>query len=148
VPARLEDFFETMKGLSSRKSAPFAARIVPENPKADLAKMLTYVGTHGLEFVNFTNEGRTQAHPTTLRRISRDRLAKQVQARRGEQLRWLMELAHFFRWWSHKPTSIQIPAQGVLVVTFIDDYVLTFREQATGLELTTLELLRDPDGGD
>ena len=59
-----------------------------------------------------------------------------------------MELAHFHRWWSDKPTSIDTPARGVLLVTSIDDYVLTFRDDANELRLTKLQLLRDPDGGD
>ena len=148
IPPRLKTFLEAMRGLSSKKTAPYAARVVPEDPKADLARLLPYVGGNGIEFVNLTNVGSTRAHPTTVRSISRDRLAKQVQVRHGEQLLWLMELAHFLRWWSDKPGSIQVPEPGVLVVTFPDEYVLTFRDQPEDFLLTRVEYLRDPDGGD
>ena len=147
VPASVKEFVRTMKSLASRETAPYRERIVPENPKADLSKILAYVGANGIEFVDFDNAGIRDAQRTTIRPIARERLAKQIQARKGEQLLWLMELAHFFKWWVDKPNSIGTPDPGVLVVTFREDYELTFREQPTGLQLIRLKSLRDADGG-
>ena len=143
VPPRLIEFFGTLKGLSSRKAA--STRIVPEDPKADQAKLLNYVGADGIEFINLTDEGVTKEHPTTVRRVTRAELAAQIKRRRGEQLLWLMEIAYFLRWWSDTPSSVEHPDETTLVATFPDRYKLTFKDQPDRLLLVKVENL-DPGG--
>jgi len=147
VPGAVVEFVQTMKALASKKSAPYKERIVPDNPKADLGKILTFVGPNGLEFVDFEDEGEQDPSRITIRRISREHLAKQLQTRKGKQLLWLMEVAFYFKWWTDKPTNVQTPEPHVLLVRFSDDYELTFREQPTGLQLVRLKSLRGAEGG-
>jgi hypothetical protein len=145
LPVPVREFVQTMKALASKESAPYKERIIPENPKADLGKILTYVGPNGLEFVDFDDDGDPQR--STIRRIPRAHLAKQIQMRKGKQLLWLMEVAFYFKWWTATPSSIQVSEPGVLVVTFGDQYELTFKDQPTGLQLLRLKSLQGPEGG-
>jgi len=147
VPVPVSDFVQTVKALASKKNSAYKDRIIPENQKADLSKILTYVGPNGLEFVDFDEDGEQSPQRMTIRRISREHLAKQIQMRKGKQLLWLMELAFYFKWWTDKPTSVQTPEPHVLLVTFSDDFELTFREEPTGLQLVRLKSLRGAEGG-
>jgi hypothetical protein len=140
VPARVIEFFAMMKGLASREAAlPASTRIVPEDPKADQAKLLNHVGVEGIEFIDFTKED------PSIRRVTRAELGAQIKVRRGEQLLWLMEIAYFLKWWRATPASVEHPDKTTLVVTFPDRYILTFKDQPDRLLLVKAQDL-DPGG--
>jgi len=148
VPVPVREFVQTMRALASKQNAPYKERIIPENSKADLSKILNYVGPNGLEFVDFDARVVRDAQRITIRRISREHLAKQIQTRKGEQLLWLMEVAFYFKWGTDKPASAQTTEPGFLRVTFGDFYELTFRVLPAAVQLVRLKLLQeDVEGG-
>ncbi|HVV52357.1 MAG TPA: hypothetical protein VHO06_22005 [Polyangia bacterium] len=143
VPPRVAEFIDYLKSIASKAAAPYPARIIPADPYADQARLITYISRSGLLFRNFSNDENRRIVKATWAELQ-----GQLKMRKGEQLLWLMECAHQLKWWRAPPVEISDGPRGRVSVVLGDEYRLTFASEEGRLELSEIEDLQDPDGGD
>jgi hypothetical protein len=114
--------FNALKDISSRYS-PGAPTLIGHTAKKPIETVLGFIGQNGIDFVDCTNEGIDERHGrrTVHDHVTQAQLRQQIVDKKG-------------------------PAGASLVRR--DEYLITFADPDTNPKITSLQYLRDPEGGD
>jgi hypothetical protein len=151
-PPKVAATLNALKEISSRYS-PRAPTLIGDTAKKPIESVLGYVRQNGIDFIDFTNEGIDEHHGrrTVHDHVTQAQLRQQIVNKKGFEI---SELAEFLR--ALRVRLVGLPrgaslvrrTAGTISINLQDEYLITFADPDTNPKITSLQYLRDPEGGD